>query len=212
MTNVAPIVYLVEDDEAVRDAITLVLRSAAIVVHSYVSAEEFLVHYDLSQPHCLLLDIRLPGMSGLDLQRRLRVEAPGVPIVLITGHADVPLATQAFKAGAIDFIEKPVDASVLLTAVETAFGVARGLARERDRRFEIARRLGMLTQREREVMERVVAGDTNKVVAATLGISPRTVEIYRRRVMEKLQARSLPDLVRLAGQADVFDDATLAAG
>ena len=211
MTEVSPIVYLVEDDEAVRDAITVVLRSAAIVVRSYASAEELLVHYDSSHPHCLLLDIRLPGMNGLELQRRLRAEAPGVPIVLITGHADVPLATQAFKAGAVDFIEKPLEASVLLAAVEAAFEVARGLARERDRRFEIARRLGMLTQREREVMERVVAGDTNKVVAITLGISPRTVEIYRRRVMEKLQARTLPDLVRIAGQANVFDDA-LAAG
>ena len=211
MTEIAPIVYLVEDDEAVRDGITVVLRTAGIVVRHYASAEELLVHYNSSQPHCLLLDIRLPGMSGLELQRRLRVEAPGVPIVLITGHGDVPLAAQAFKAGAVDFIEKPVDASVLLTAVEAAFGVARELARERDRRFEIARRLGMLTQREREVMDLVVAGDTNKVVAVTLGISPRTVEIYRRRVMEKLQARSLPDLVRIAGQANVFED-VLTAG
>jgi FixJ family two-component response regulator len=211
MNDVSPVVYLVEDDEAVREAISIVLRSAAIPVRSYASAEELLVHYDCSLPHCLLLDVRLPGMTGLELQQRVRIEAPGVPIVLITGHADVLLARQAFKAGAIDIIEKPVDASVLLTAVETAFGVARGLARERDRRFEIARRLGMLTSREREVMERVVAGDTNKVVAVTLGISPRTVEIYRRRVMEKLQARTLPDLVRIAGQANIFDDA-FAAG
>ncbi len=211
MTEVSPVVYLVEDDEAVREAITVVLRSAAIPVRSYASAEELLVHYDSSQPHCLLLDIRLPGMTGLDLQQRVRTEAPGAPVILITGHADVPLARHAFKAGAVDVIEKPVDASVLLTAVETAFGIARGLARQRDRRFELARRLGMLTQREREVMERVVAGDTNKAVAVALGISPRTVEIYRRRVMEKLQARTLPDLVRIAGQADVFDDALAAS-
>lgn len=210
MIEAPSVVYLVEDDEAIRDAISAILGSAGIDVRSYGSAEELLVHYDSSHPHCLLLDVRLPGLSGIELQQRLREEAPGVPIVLITGHADVPLATQAFKAGAIDFIEKPVDASVLLTAVETALGVARGLARERGRRYEIARRLGMLTQREREVMERVVAGDTNKIVAVTLGISPRTVEIYRRRVMEKLQARTLPDLVRLAGQADGFKDAIAA--
>lgn len=207
MTEVPPAVYLVEDDEAVRDAVSVVLQTAAIRVYSFANAEELLVDYDGSHPHCLLLDVRLPGMTGLELQQRLRTEAPGVPIILITGHADVSLARQAFKAGVIDVIEKPVDAAVLLTAVETAFGVARGLARERNRRFEIARRLGMLTQREREVMERVVAGDTNKVVAGNLGISPRTVEIYRRRVMEKLQARTLPDLVRIAGQADVFEDA-----
>lgn len=193
-----PFVYLVEDDDPTREALAFVMRAAGLTVQAHTSAEELLAGYDPSTPHCVVADIRLPGISGLELQERLRVENTDLPFILITGHGDVPLATRAFKAGAIDFIEKPVDAAVLLAAVEKAFSIARGAVSERERRTRVGRRLATLTPREREVMERIVVGSTNKLVAAELGISPRTVEIYRRRVMEKMQARTLPDLVRMS--------------
>jgi two-component system response regulator FixJ len=192
------LVYLVEDDDATREALAFVLRATGITVSAHASAEQLLAVYDPLPAHCVVADIRLPGISGLELQDRLRRESPSVPFILITGHGDVPLATRAFKAGAIDFIEKPVDASVLLAAVERAFAIARGFVEVRERRAGINRRLGTLTPREREVMDRIVLGATNKLVAAELGISPRTVEIYRRRVMEKMQARTLADLVRMS--------------
>lgn len=204
-------VYRVEDDEATREALAFVLRAAGVDVRPHASAEQLLAAYDPLPAHCVVADIRLPGLSGLELQERLRVEFPELPFILITGHGDVPLATRAFKAGAIDFIEKPVDASALLSAVERAFTIARDVVRGRERRAGISRRLATLTPREREVMDRIVIGATNKLVAAELGISPRTVEIYRRRVMEKMQARTLADLVRMAEGTSSGDDPAVAA-
>jgi FixJ family two-component response regulator len=205
-------VCLVEDDEATRDALSFVLRSSGVPVRAYAAAEDLLAAYDPRPPHCVITDVRLPGVSGVELQDRLRIESPGVPFIIITGHGDVPIATRAFKAGAIDFIEKPVDAAALLAAVDRAYAISRDIVHERERVVGINRRLQTLTPREREVMDRIVRGATNKVVAAELGISPRTVEIYRRRVMEKMQARTLPDLVRMAEAASLAEPGIAAVG
>ena len=192
-------VYLIEDDEAVRDAISLVLRTAGLDVQACSSAEAFLdVYTPADAPEVFVVDVRLPKMSGLELLNRLTASGGEPPVILITGHGDVPMATQALKAGALDFIQKPVDDTVLLASV------AQGMQRACDRKDrqarlkDLTRRLQSLTAREREVMALVVAGASNKCVAAQLGISPRTVEVYRKRVMEKMRVRTLPDLVRIA--------------
>lgn len=192
-------VYLVEDDEAVRDAISLVLRTAGLRVLDFPTAEAFLeACVRTSEPQVVVVDVRLPRMNGLDLQNRLAEAGCEAPIILISGHGDIPMARQAFKAGALDFIQKPINDKVLLATI------AQGMRIASDRKGrsvwieEIARRLQTLTTREREVMNLVVAGASNKAVATQLGISPRTVEVYRKRVMEKMQARTLPDLVRIA--------------
>jgi RNA polymerase sigma factor (sigma-70 family) len=192
-------VYLVEDDEAVRDAISLVLRTAGLRVQAFPTAESFLDAYvPGGGPAVLVVDVRLPTMSGLDLQNRLADSGCDAPIVLISGHGDVPMARQALKAGALDFIQKPIDDKVLLATIAQGMRIASDNKIRAAQLEEIERRLQTLTAREREVMEHVVAGASNKAVAAQLGISPRTVEVYRKRVMEKMRARTLPDLVRLA--------------
>lgn len=194
MQNDKATVVLIEDDEAVRDALAFVLRSAGLAVTAHASAEAFLAAGAHADPHCLIIDVRLPGLSGLDLQQQLA--GTGVPIVFITGHGDVPMASQAFRAGAVDFIQKPVDDEALLNAIDRALAQARLRADDRVRRNEVGVRLRSLTAREREVLDLIVAGGTNKTVAAQLRISPRTVEVYRRQAMEKMQARTLADLVR----------------
>lgn len=196
------IVFLVEDDEAVRKSLSLVLKTAGFAVESFSCAESFVeagvAKGAVREPHCLVLDVRLPAQSGLDLQEAIVGQGIDMPIVLITGHGDVPMARRALKAGAIDFIQKPIDDTVLISAVHQALEKSR-VGREEARSLaEMQNRLKTLTPRERNVMDLVVAGAANKAVAADLGISPRTVEIYRRRVMEKTRARTLPDLVRLA--------------
>jgi two-component system response regulator FixJ len=192
-------VYLVEDDEAVRDAISLVLRTAGLRVQAFPTAESFLDAYvPGGEPEVLVVDVRLPKMSGLDLQNRLTDSGCNAPIVLISGHGDVPMARQALKAGALDFIQKPIDDKVLLATIAQGMRIASDNKSRAAQLEEIERRLQTLTAREREVMDHVVAGASNKAVAAQLGISPRTVEVYRKRVMEKMRVRTLPDLVRLA--------------
>jgi RNA polymerase sigma factor (sigma-70 family) len=199
-------VYLVEDDEAVRDAVSLVLRMAGLRVQAFPTAEAFLdEHVRSGDPQVLVVDVRLPRMSGLDLQNRLADSGCDAPIILISGHGDVPMARQALKAGALDFIQKPINDKVLLATIAQGMQIASDSKIQAAERREIARRLQSLTTREREVMDHVVAGASNKAVAAQLGISPRTVEVYRKRVMEKMRVRTLPDLVRLAetgGHAD----------
>ncbi len=192
-----PRVYLIEDDDAVRDAVSLVLRAARMDVLAFADAETFLDAYRPDRAACLVLDARLPGMSGLDLQERINAAGWNLPVVLVTGHGDVPMATRALKAGAVDFIQKPINDRLLLESIAVAWRRAEEAADTAAQRTKISARLGLLTTREREVMELVVTGASNKLVAAELGISHRTVEIYRRRVMEKLGARSLPELVRI---------------
>lgn len=199
-------VHVIDDDEAVRHSLDFLFGSAGLAVRTYDSAESFLAVAAELRSGCVLTDVRMPGMDGLALQRRLRELGVRLPVIVMTGHGDVPIAVQALKAGAADFIEKPFDDEVLLTAVRAALEADRR-AREREAEIEeIATRLASLTPRERQVLERLVAGQPNKTIAFDLGTSPRTVEVHRARVMEKMGARSLSELVRMALRVGVTAD------
>jgi FixJ family two-component response regulator len=191
-------VYVVDDDDAVRAGLEALLSLKGYPVRGYASAEAFLDAVSAAATGCVLADVRMPGMSGLELQRELGRRGIALPIVIITGHGDIPMAVAALKAGAVDFIEKPFDAAVIVAAIEEALrrrpGAAPDLARDRE---AFAQRLQRLSPREREVMELVVGGHPNKVIAHRLGIALRTVEIHRARIMEKTGARNLSDLVRM---------------
>jgi RNA polymerase sigma factor (sigma-70 family) len=190
-------VYVVEDDKAVRDSLLLLLRLRGCAPSGYESAEEFLKLDALLRPACALVDVRLPGMDGLALQQRLKERHPGLPVIVITGHGDVATARSALRDGAVDFLEKPIDEQELLDAVSVALASdQRRVAKARDRE-EIAARLARLTARELEVFERITNGQHNREIAEEFGISPRTVEVHRSRIMEKLQARRVADLFRL---------------
>jgi len=195
------VVHIVDDDEAVRQSLAFMLSSAGLAVRVYESASAFLAGLDTVQDGCLVTDIRMPDMTGIDLLRRIRAKARSLPAIVITGHGDVPLAVEAMKAGAIDFIEKPFDEEAIVNAVKTALERAEG-APDGDL-AAIAARLQTLSERERQVLEGLVAGHPNKVIAATLGISPRTVEVYRANLMTKMEAKSLSELIRMAILAHV---------
>ena len=192
-----PTVFLTDDDPAIRDAVGLLLRAHGLTVETFASALEFLESDAIQRPGCLLLDVRMPGMSGLDLQKRLQTLGCRIPIIFITGHGDVPMAIRAMKAGAFDFVEKPFQAQALVARIHEALALDAEERRRQARRNEVAARMALLSPREREVMERVAAGQYNKVIAAELGISLSTVEIHRKRVMEKMQAESLSELIRM---------------
>jgi FixJ family two-component response regulator len=195
-----PLVYLVDDDAAVRDALGLLLRSVGLECEVFASALEFLESLDPDRHCCLVADIRMPGLSGLELQQRLNEQRAGIPIVFITGHGDVPMAVTAMKSGATDFVQKPFRDQDLLDRIHKALAQDR---EQRDRRAEeqaIRKRLELLTPRETEVMQRVVRGQANKVIAMDLGVSQRTVELHRARVMHKLGMRSLAELVSAVGK------------
>jgi len=193
--NDVPVVYLVDDDEAVRDSLGILLKSIGFMHESYASALDFLEHYDPKRHACLVADIRMPGLSGLELQQRLNEQGAEIPIIFITGHADVPMAVTAMKSGAADFVQKPFRDQDLIDRIH------KGLQRDSERRVtraeedEIRARIALLTPRESEVMRRVVRGQANKVIAMDLGVSQRTVELHRARVMRKLKMRSLAELV-----------------
>lgn len=190
-------IHIVDDDEAIRDSLSLLLGAAGYEVAAYPSAEAFLVA-STHGPGCVLIDVRMPGMGGLELQEELARHGRRIPVILMTGHADVPLAVKAMKAGAVDFVEKPFDEKAMLTAIQRAFTLGLEAARAEAEGNQIGSRLAHLTPREREVLEALVAGKANKIIAYELSISPRTVEIHRARVMEKMEARTLSDLVRMA--------------
>ena len=192
-----PTVFLIDDDLAVRDAISLLLQTNGLATETYASATEFLEASVAHRRGCLLLDVRMPSLSGLDLQKRLQTEGYRIPIIFMTGHGDIPMAIRAMKAGAFDFIEKPFQGQTLLARIHEALTLDDRERRRQALRDEATTRLALLSPREREVLDRVAAGQYNKVVAAELGISLSTVEIHRKRVMEKLQANSLSDLIRL---------------
>jgi len=192
------LVHVIDDDEAVRESLSFLLRTAKIGVQTYPSAEAFLGALPDVRSSCIITDVRMPGVSGIDLLRRLRELKVVVPVIVITGHGDVPLAVEAMKIGAVDFLEKPFDDEVLLASVRSALKLQGGQSKRETQRAEIEGRLAALSSRERDVLNGLVAGRANKVIAYDLGISPRTVEIYRANLMNKMQAGSLSELVRMA--------------
>jgi two-component system response regulator FixJ len=189
--------YVIDDDEAVRESIEFLLRTAGITVKTYDSAAAFLAVAPTISSGCVITDVRMPGLSGIDLLRRLNEMQIGLPVIVITGHGDVPLAVEAMKCGAIDFLEKPFDDDVLLASVRSALNRAEASAALETERADVRARIAALTQREHEVLDGLVAGKPNKIIAFDLEISPRTVEIYRANVMTKMKAGSLSELVRM---------------
>ena len=191
-------VYVVDDDYAVRRFLTGLLKSVGLRVEAFASAMEFLDAYEPDRPGCLLLDVRMPGMSGLELQRELAGRSDDLKVIILTGHGNVPVAVQAMKAGALDFIEKPFNNELLLDRVQSAVSQSLLSRNEREHHNEELRRLETLTPRERQVFDLVVSGNANKQVAHDLAISEKTVEIHRSQVMRKMQARSLASLIHMA--------------
>jgi len=199
--SASPTVFVVDDDQAIRHAMELLLRSVGLRHRIFHSGDEFLEQYSPEDAGCLVLDIRMPGMGGLELQRKLTELGSTLPIIFITGHGDVPMAVKAMQEGAVDFIQKPFRDQELLDRVHDALRTDEERRGEREEQAGIAARLDKLTKREREVMDLVVTGKPNKVIAYDLGVSQRTVEIHRARVMEKMQAKSLAELVRMQMKA-----------
>ena len=190
--------HVIDDDQAVRESIGFLLRSAHFTVKTYETASAFLAAAPTVGSGCIITDVRMPGMSGIDLLRRLKEMGIRLPVIVITGHGDVPLAVEAMKFGAIDFLEKPFDDDVLLASVRSALDRSDASAQLETERAEIRARIAILTNREHEVLEGLLAGHPNKIIAFDLNISPRTVEIYRANVMTKMKAGSLSELVRMA--------------
>lgn len=198
-----PVVHVIDDDEAMRESLSFLLDTAGLSARAYDSAAAFLEIAETLDGGCIVTDVRMPEMSGLDLVQRLKERGVGLPVIVITGHGDVPLAVQAMKAGVVDFLEKPFDDEALLAAIRGALAgpVSSAGGGEEARRFEAL--IESLSPREHEVLMGVVAGKANKVIALDLGISPRTVEVYRANVMTKTGAASLSELVRMALLAGV---------
>jgi two-component system response regulator FixJ len=192
------VIYLIDDDGAMRDSLSFLLTTAGHQVEAFESPLGFLAQSAALKPGCIITDVRMPEINGLQLVRRLKEGGVGLPIIMITGHGDVPIAVEAMKAGIKDFIEKPFSDETILSAVEAALAGSIDQRRDDPERLDVQERIASLTDRERQVMEGVVAGDSNKVIAQNLGISPRTVDIYRANVMTKMRASSLSQLVRLA--------------
>jgi two-component system response regulator FixJ len=191
-------VHIIDDDAAVRDSLAFLLSAAGIAAETHESAAAFFDLHAGDDVGCIVTDIRMPEISGLDLLRRVKELKPELPVIVITGHGDVPLAVEAMKLGAADFIEKPFDDEALLAAIGAALDRNRQREREEAKLLELRTRLASLSAREREVLDGLVAGQPNKTIAYDLGISPRTVEVYRANVMTKMQAATLSELVRMA--------------
>jgi FixJ family two-component response regulator len=196
--------FIVDDDPSVRSSLTRLLRAEGALPQAFATAEDFLEHLpNVSGPAVALLDIGLPGKNGLDLHARLQALRPEIAVVFLTGHGDVPGAVASMKRGAVDFLLKPVEAATLLAALARAVGRARTTAGDLDLRREIAQRYGELTPREREVLSHVIAGKRNKVIAAEIGTTEKTVKVHRGRIMEKMKVRSVAELVRAADRLGI---------
>lgn len=197
MKDLPQTVYVVDDDDAVRDSLRLLLKSAGLSCETCAGGQEFLAAYDISQPGCLVLDVRMPGMSGLEMQQELNLRGATLPVIFITGHGDIPMAVEAMQHGAFDFLQKPFRDQDLLDRIQ------RAIVKDAERRqslgehARIKAHLEDLTPREREVLDLMTQGKQNKSIAQQLGVSPRTVEIHRARVMEKMNAESVAELVRM---------------
>ncbi|MCF6328566.1 MAG: response regulator [Henriciella sp.] len=199
--------YLVDDDEAIRHSASFMLRHAGFVVKTYEDGATFLKQLDADERGCVLLDLRMPNMDGLAVQQKLIERGVDLPVIILTGHGDVPIAVQAMKAGAVDFVQKPYEKQTLLVAIEGAFEQMDEEVTQAGRVREAKARLAALTKREREVLERLVHGSTNKAIAEELGISPRTIEIHRANLMMKLEADSLSSALRVAFFAGLGNEA-----
>ena len=203
-----PAIFIVDDDPAVRDSLALLLGLRGYATVSFASGEALLAGIGPDARGCILLDLRMPGIDGLAAQAELAARGIKLPVIILTAHGDVPTARSALKAGAFDFLEKPIDDSTMLTAIEAAFAAEARARTHLDRMAALRARVARLTQREREVLELVARGQHNREIAVALGISPRTVEVYKARLMDKLQVERLPELIRLtldldaAGPAD----------
>jgi len=202
------LVHVIDDDEAVRDSLEFLLRTARLQVRTYDSATAFLSSLPSAESGCIVTDVRMPEISGVDLLRRLKELKIGMPVIVITGHGDIQLAVEAMKIGAADFIEKPFDDERLLAAVRSALGRWEKDSQHETELTGLLDKLTTLSSREREVLEGLVAGKPNKIIAFDLGISPRTVEIYRANVMTKMNAGSLSELVRMALLAGLLKSAS----
>ena len=194
----SPVVHVIDDDAAVRQSLAFLLSTAGLAVRVHESAVAFLKALPEAQQGCIVTDVRMPEIDGIELLRRLRDMKVDMPVVVMTGHGDIPLAVSAMKAGAIDFIEKPFDDEIMLSAIQSAVARHADDSQRQARVADVRQRLELLSDRERDVLEGLIAGKPNKVIAHDLGISPRTVEIYRANVMTKMQADSLSALVRMA--------------
>jgi two-component system, LuxR family, response regulator FixJ len=201
-------VYVIDDDDAARDSLAFLLRTADVDVRTYASAEEFLAAAPTLNGGCIVTDVRMPQMDGLELLRRVRALDLTLPVIVMTGHGDIPLAVEAMKAGAVDFFEKPFSDDAMLGAVRRALGRGQQERAREAERDAVKERLANLSARERQVLEGLVAGKANKVIAFDLGISARTVEIYRANVMTKMNAASLSELVRMALSAGILGERT----
>lgn len=205
MSDPARTVHIVDDDEAIRQSVGFMLRKAGHSVETYASGLEFLKIADRETQGCVLLDVRMPEVDGLEVQARLAAQGIMLPVIMLTGHGDVALAVRAVKAGAIEFLEKPFERTALLAAIEEALRQAGRNDRSQLAAFEATVRLAALTTRERDVLEGMVLGRPNKLIAFDLGIATRTVEVHRANLMEKLSARSLSDVLRIAFAAGLGD-------
>jgi len=201
--SATPTVYIVDDDPAVLKSLARLLRSAGLAAATFSSPREFLAQYDPGLPGCLLLDVAMPGLNGLELQKALTAQGRELQIVFLTGHGDIPMSVEAMKRGALDFLTKPVSDDDLLRAVRGAIEKDRTARQARAELDDIKERLAMLTPREREVLVHVVSGQLNKQIAADLGTLEKTIKFHRAHLMEKMKVRSLAELVRLAGRAGI---------
>jgi two-component system response regulator FixJ len=192
------VVHVVDDDPAIRDSLSFLLETTDIAARTYDSAAALLARADRLEPGCILTDVRMPEMNGLEMVRRLTEKGVRHPVIVMTGHADVPLAIEAMRAGVKDFIEKPFDDEALLASIRSALAEGAEALEQEGQGAELRARLDSLSPRERQVLDGLVAGQANKVIAYDLELSPRTVEVYRANVMTKMQARSLSELVRMS--------------